>query len=78
MTMEMQESLTRELNDAKTADDVTKAQSHILLALMDCQRKTSERVKNLSWKVFAVVFSLGGTGGAVLSNLDKLHSLFLK
>lgn len=75
--MEMQEALTRELNDAKTADDVTKAQSHILLALMDCQRKTAERVKKLSWKVFAVVFSLGGTGGAIVTNLEKIKHIFI-
>ena len=76
MTYEMQKSLERELKDAKNADDITKAQSHILLALMDCQRKTADRVKNLSWKVFAVVFALGSGGGAVASNLDKITRLF--
>ncbi|MBR1921502.1 MAG: hypothetical protein IJ829_05815 [Kiritimatiellae bacterium] len=63
MTTEMQKSLERELADAKSADDVTKAQSHILLALMDCQRKTAERVKTLGWKFTVAMVALGAGGG---------------
>ena len=76
MTMEMQTALERELKDAQTDEDITKAQSHILLALMDCQRKTAERVKKLSWKVFSIVFTLGGGSGAILSNLEKIKQFF--
>ena len=63
MTTEMQKSLERELADAKSADDVTKAQSHILLALMDCQRKTAERVKTQGWKFTVAMVALGAGGG---------------
>jgi len=62
MTLEMQTALERELKDAKTPEDRALAQSHILLALMDCQRKTAERVKKLSWKVISIALALG-TGG---------------
>lgn len=76
MTLEMQSALERELKDAKTPEDRALAQSHILLALMDCQRKTAERVKKLSWKVFAVVFAGGGGTGAVLTHLEQIRSFF--
>lgn len=76
MTLEMQNALERELKDAKTPEDRSLAQSHILLALMDCQRKTAERVKKLSWKVFAVVFAGGGGTGAVLTHLEQIRAFF--
>lgn len=54
MTKELVESLTLELRDAEKKHDpderreaVTVAQGHILVSLMDCQRKTSDRVKEL-------------------------------
>ena len=75
MTLEQQRQIEREFNDAKTPDEISKAQTHAILALVDCQRKTGERVKKLSWKVFCIVFALGGTGGTVLSNLDKIKSI---
>ena len=76
MTLEMQNALERELNDAKTPEDRALAQSHILLALMDCQRKTAERVKKLSWKVFAIVFAGGGGAGAVLTHIEQIARFF--
>lgn len=76
MTLEQQKQIEREFADAKTQEEKSKAQTHAILALVDCQRKTGERVKKLSWKVFAIVFSLGGTGGAVVSNLEKIRALF--
>lgn len=77
MTLEMQNALERELNDAKTPEDRALAQSHILLALMDCQRKTAERVKKLSWKVFAIVFAGGGGAGAVLTHIEQIRKFFV-
>ena len=54
MTKELVESLTLELRDAEKKHDpderreaVTVAQGHILVSLMDCQRKTADRVKEL-------------------------------
>ena len=50
MTIEQQESLSRELEAAvKSGDDklLDRAHSNILLALIDCQRKTADRVKEL-------------------------------
>ena len=76
MTIEQQSQIEREFKDARTPEAVTLAQTHAILALIDCQRKTAERVKKLSWKVFAVVFSLGGGSGAVLSNLEALRHAF--
>lgn len=76
MTFEMQNALERELKDAKTPEEVARAHTHALLALVDCQRKTAERVKRLSWKVFAVVFSGGGGAGVFLTHLDKIRNFF--
>lgn len=76
MTCEMQKALERELNDADTPAKLSLAQSHILLALMDCQRKTADRVKKLSWKVIALTLALGGGGGAIATNLDKIVKAF--
>lgn len=88
MTKEMQDALERELNDAKSIEDparrheaIETVQSHMLVALIDCQRKTAERVKELvankeetknkiegaKW-LWAVIRYLvaAGAGGAVL------------
>lgn len=73
MTVEQQKQIEREFADARNSDEITKAQTHAILALIDCQRKTAERVKKLSWKVFAVVFALGGTGGTVISNFEAIR-----
>ena len=54
MTLEMQEALKRELADAKAIPDAARRHEaletvlcHELAALIDCQRKTAERVKEL-------------------------------
>ena len=54
MTKEMQDALERELNDAKAIEELARrhdaiemVQSHMLAALLDCQRKTADRVKDL-------------------------------
>jgi hypothetical protein len=76
MTLEQQKQIEREFQDAKTPEEVTKAQTHAILALVDCQRKTGERVKKLSWKVFAVVFGGGGGVGAMLTHIEQIRSFF--
>lgn len=54
MTIEMQKALERELEDAKAIRDADRrreametVQGHMLAALIDCQRKTADRVKDL-------------------------------
>lgn len=88
MTKEMQDALERELNDAKSIEDpvrrheaIEMVQSHMLAALIDCQRKTAERVKELVsrtdeaknkiegakwlWTIIRYLVA-AGAGGAVL------------
>ncbi len=92
MTIEMQNTLTRELKDAKEIDDEERrreammtVQSHMLEALIDCQRKTAERVKELvaaksaaecrlegmqlAWRVIRYVVAMGG--GALIVKLAE-------
>ena len=76
MTLEQQKQIEREFQDAKTPDEITKAQTHAILALVDCQRKTGERVKRLTWKLFAIVFGGGGSAGAILTHLDQIRQFF--
>ena len=91
MTIEMQLALERELNDAKSIEDsarrheaIEMVQSHMLSALIDCQRKTAERVKELVsqaeearhkiegakvlWAILRYIVSFGG-GAAVVKLL---------
>lgn len=77
MTDEMQKSLERELKDAKTPEDVSLAQSHILMAVMDCQRKTAERVKSLGWKFSMAMVALGAGGGAAAVKWDVISRILL-
>lgn len=91
MTMEQQEYLARDLNDAMESGDekrIDKAHSNILLALIDCQRKTADRVKQLVidkdraeqrmagakwiWGVLAAITSSGG-GALILWALKHLN-----
>ncbi len=88
MTIELQTTLEREMEDALKITDVERrreaintVQNHIMLALLDCQRKTADRVKTLvaeaeareqkikgaKWLagVIKVVISIGGPGAAV-------------
>ena len=72
MTYEMQEALKRELDGAMESGDENRircAQSNILLALMDCQRKTGDRVRKLTWKFLAI---LSGGGGVVGFIADRI------
>ena len=82
MTLEMEESLKRELDGAMSWPDadtrterILRAHSNILLANMSCQRKTGERVKKLQWKFTLAIFSLGAGGGTALSNWDLISRI---
>ena len=88
MTAEMQSALTRELEDAqdiadpeRRRDAVQTVQSHMLAALIDCQKKTADRVKELvagataakyklqgaqlAWRIFRYLVA-GGAGAAIV------------
>ncbi len=72
MTREQKESLARELDGAMKSGDTDRircAHANILLALMDCQMKTSDRVKKLTWKLIA---ALSGGGGIIGYIADKI------
>lgn len=79
MTLEMQQALERQLEDAVKSGDalrVQQAQSNILIGLMDCQRKTAERVKKLSWKFFAFIAAGGSLTGIAADKLGFLKFIF--
>lgn len=82
MTKEMQESLARELEGAMNWSDeetrserIMRAQANILISLIDCQRKTADRVKKLSWKFTMAMVALGGAGGTVASKWDVISKI---
>ena len=91
MTKEQQEYLARDLEDAMTSGDakrIDRAHSNILLALIDCQRKTADRVKELMidadrrknrlegaswlWKVLQL-FAASGGGAIILKLLSATN-----
>lgn len=88
MTIEMQNALERELKDAKAIEDRARraealqtVQGHMLSALIDCQRKTADRVKELVasatafrhkaegaqmlWALVRYVLAAGGGAGII-------------
>ena len=85
MTEEMQRSFEREMADAEKIDDVERrneavscVQSHILLALVDCQRKTSDRVNyilaegdKVKWGIRLVQGFAAGGGFFILAKVLK-------
>lgn len=78
MTVEQQKSLERELQGAMESGDENRircAQANILLALIDCQRKTAERVKKLSWKFTLAMTALGAGGGTVASHWGLISKI---
>ena len=91
MTLELQQTLGRELDDAIASGDakrIDRAHTNILLALIDCQRKTAERVKELHrdatarrhkiegaavlWKVLQLLAASGG-GAVVLKMISQAN-----
>lgn len=72
----LKNTLTANLKAAKTAEERERASTLALIALCDCQYKTAQRVKALTWKV--IVLALGsGTGlGAIASNIQTIIKFF--
>jgi len=78
MTEELQRALDRQLDEAIESGDalrITRAQANILKSLMDCQRKTAERVKKLGWKFTIAMTSLGAGGGVAAAKWDLISRL---
>lgn len=88
MTQELQEYLTDQLDSASTPEQIDRAMVGAMKALIDCQRKTAERVKEMvierdrekqrregaKWMVgtLTTILSTGGAG-AVLAVLKWLN-----
>ena len=88
MTTEMQEHLERLLDSAKTPEEIDRAMIASMKALIDCQRKTAERVKTLAaerereserrkgalwlWRFLTATAGAGG-GAYILKALGVLH-----
>lgn len=85
MTAELQSALERQLNEAMEKGDpvlVARAQANILFSLMDCQRKTADRVKDLHssrervvWLVKAVQGFAAAGGFAAIVKLMKMWGM---
>lgn len=72
----LKNTLTANLKAAKTAEERDRASTLALIALCDCQYKTAQRVKALTWKVIALALGSGTGIGAMASNFSKLASIF--
>lgn len=72
----LKDTLTANLKDAKTLEERDKALTLAMIALCDCQYKTAQRVKMLTWKVIALSLSVGGSIGAAVSSLDWIKQFF--
>ena len=70
------DTLKANLKAAKTADAKQEAITLAIIAMVDCQRKTAERVKALSWKVIALALGTGGGLGAFASNFKQIAAIF--
>lgn len=86
MTVEMKELLTRQLDEARTHDEIDKALVASMKSLVDCQCKTAERVKELRveadrqkqrregakwlWGILAT-FAASGGGAVILKLLSQ-------
>lgn len=78
MTLEQQESLTRELNGAMDSGDIKRilaALGNVSLASMDCQRKTGQRVKSLGWRFTLALVSLASSGGFAAGKWEIIQKI---
>ena len=87
MTKELQDFLTNQLDTAATPEEVDRAMVGAMKALIDCQRKTAERVKEMVierdreksrkegakwlWGVLTTIAASGG-GALVLKLLQTI------
>ncbi len=72
----LKNTLTANLKAAKTAEERDRASTLALIALCDCQYKTAQRVKALTWKVIALALGSGTGLGAIVSNFQTIIKFF--
>ena len=69
-------TLKANLKAAKTPEAKSDALTLAMIAMVDCQQKTAERVKVLTWKVIALALGTGGGVGALVSNFKAIAGFF--
>lgn len=69
-------TLKANLKTAKTPEAKSDALTLAMIAMVDCQQKTAERVKALTWKVIALALGTGGGVGALVSNFKAIAGFF--
>lgn len=72
----LKDTLTANLKAAKTPEERDNALTLAMIAMIDCQHKTAQRVKALTWKVISLALGSGCGVGAVASNIEWLRHLF--
>ena len=72
----LKNTLTANLKAAKTSEERERASTLALIALCDCQYKTAQRVKALTWKVIALALGSGTGLGAIATNHHAIVRLF--
>ena len=82
MDQVLADTLTANLKSAKTDEELHKALTLAMIALVDCQRKTADRVKDLhrarervAWLVRAVQGFAAAGGFAVIIKLMKVWGM---
>ena len=76
MDSTLKDTLTANLKAAKSPEERDNALTLAMIAMIDCQYKTTQRVKALTWKVIAISLSAGGGIGAIATQLDWLKRFF--
>ena len=72
----LSDTLKANLKAARTPEERDNALTLAMIAVVDCQYKTSERVKRLSWRVLSLALGTGGGLGAIASNWEHVKQLF--
>ena len=76
MDSTLKDTLTANLKAAKSPEERDNALTLAIIAIIDCQYKTAQRVKALTWKVIVLSLGAGGGVGAIATKLDWLKRFF--
>jgi hypothetical protein len=72
----LKNTLTANLKAAKSPEERERAFTLAMIALCDCQYKTAQRVKSLTWKIVALALGSGTGLGALASNFKSIINFF--